>query len=170
MLLKSLLFFLILLSLYVFASDGRNCSSSFQNEEGISHESNNSVKQRPAKGPKRASPHLSSSGLLVILDNPSSSVAERKAAVQQASFLKEAQGVIVLERALDDTSVEIRKAAVKVAVNMGEVALNVLNKALSDSSPEVQKELMRLIAFTSNRLIERLVAQEGLQITFKSTK
>ena len=170
MLFRCLLFFLILFSLYVLADGEKNCSGSFQHAEGVSHESNSSVKQSPAKGPKRATSHLSSSELLAILNNPSSSVAEREAAVQQAFFLKEARGIVVLERALDDASVEVRKAAIEVAGNMGEVALNVLNKALSDSSPEVQKELMRLMAIMSDRLIERLVAQEGLQITLKSTK
>ena len=179
MLLKSLLFFLILFSLYVFASGEKNCSSSFQSKEGVSHKFNNSISRSPAKGPKRAgphskrpkraSPHLSSSGLLAILNNPSSSIAERKAAVQQTSFLKEARGVIVLERALDDPSVQVRKVVIKVAVDMGEIALNVLNKALLDSSPAVQKELMRAIALMSDKLIKEL-KEQGLQITLKSAE
>lgn len=94
-------------------------------------------------------------------------MADRKEAVRQSFFLKEAQGiVVVLEKALDDVSVEVRITAIKVAVNMGEVGLDVLNKAFEDSSPEVQRELMKSVALMSDRFVNALTAQ-GLKITPK---
>ena len=162
-----LLLFLISFSAYVLADGGKNCSGSFQNEEEISNDPHNRITQSPAKGPKKANPRLSSSKLLAILNNPASSVADRKEAVRQSLFLTKERGIVVLEKALDDASIEVRMATIEVAVSMGEIALNVLNKAFADSSPEVQKELMQSIVLMSDRLIAVLTTQ-GLQITLKS--
>ena len=164
-----LLLFFILFSVCVSAGPAKKCTSSFQNESGDSDANKlfDQKGQKPSKPPKRTQSVLSASELLKILNSSSSSVADRKKAVQQSILLTGARGVTVLEKALDDVSVEVRTTAVQVAINMGEVALSVLSKAIVDSSPEVRQELIRSAKLMSDRLII-ILKENGLQVTFKT--
>ena len=90
-----LLLFFILFSVCVSAGSAKKCTSSFQNESGDSDANKlfNQKGQKQSKAPKRTQSLLSASELLKILNSSSSSVADRKNAVQQSILLTGAQEV-----------------------------------------------------------------------------
>ncbi len=167
MVLFNFLFLLVLsFSANVVAGIEKNCSNSFQAEKHSSNGLSSQNGQNKSKGPQKAEPHLSLTTLLEVF-NSSSSIVARKEAVQKSLFLNKYQTLIILERALDDPSPEVRKIVVQVAVSIGEEALNIMNRAFENSSPEVQQELVRSATIISTRLLTILKKEYSLEIGFK---